>query len=376
MLISLTGNLDAKGGNVFMPFVQQSRLPQKPAPAEKRLWYRRFPLFEEVPFPAVKEALLNDEADRPRAMIAHHSNPVLVQANEKRTRQAFEKLDFIMVADIFPTATTQMADLVLPAASSFESYGYRAYASTAGGFLALARPIEAPIGESRSVFDVEYELAQRMGFDQDYPFYDTVSWINFMLAPSGVDFRRLINDQIVYIAAPIQYEKYVEKGFDTPSGKIEFNATLFSDKGYSPIPSYTEPYGEPLNREDLSKKGFPLLGSSYRPAQFVHTKLKNIRILSASYPGPFVYIHPENAADRGIEEKDQVEVVTAQGKGVFRARLTENTQAGIVWIDFGWGNATDGKANVNLLTSDAHFDPVSGGTPNRLFPCDIRRQQI
>ncbi|NIR13816.1 MAG: molybdopterin-dependent oxidoreductase, partial [Desulfobacterales bacterium] len=49
-------------------------------------------------------------------------NPVLVQANEKRTRQALEKLDFIVVNDIFPTATSEMADLILPITSDFESF--------------------------------------------------------------------------------------------------------------------------------------------------------------------------------------------------------------------------------------------------------------
>jgi len=71
-----------------------------------RLWYSKFPLFPEVPFSVIKEAILRDEDDCPRAMIVHHSNPVLVQANEKRTRQALEKLDFMMVTDIFPTATS------------------------------------------------------------------------------------------------------------------------------------------------------------------------------------------------------------------------------------------------------------------------------
>ncbi len=45
----------------------------------------------------------------------------------------------------------------------------------------------------------------------------------------------------------------------------------------------------------------------------------------------------------------------------------------MIAVDFGWGNPTDNKANVNLLTSDAVWDPVSGGYPNRLFLCEIRK---
>ncbi len=374
ILISLTGNLDAPGGNVFMPFPHQSVLPTKGIPIEKRVWYDKFPVFGEVPFPAVKEALLREEDNRPRAMIVHHSNPVLVQANEKRTRQALEKLDFMVVSDIFPTATSEMADLILPIASDFESYGYRAYSSVEGGFMALARPIAEPIGLARPVFEVEYELAERMGLHQDYPFHDTMSWIEFMIKPSGVTFELLDMEQIVYATPPIEYRKYMDKGFNTPSGKVDLFSPSFEAHGYSPIPTYTDPAGEPLSAKDISEKGFSLLGTSRRPAQFVHTKFRNLKALSRAYPEPLVWIHPQDASGRDIREGEEVEVISPQGKITIKAKLTEDTKSGRIWIDFGWGNPTDGKANINALTNDAYFDPVSGGTPNRMFPCEVKKK--
>jgi anaerobic selenocysteine-containing dehydrogenase len=374
ILIALTGNLDVPGGNVFMPFAAQSTLPTKALPKEKRVWHEKFPVFGEVPFPAVKEAVLGGEETRPRAMIVHHSNPVLVQANERRTREALGKLDFLMVNEIFPTATSEMADLVLPIASDFETFGYRAYSSVEGGFLALARPITAPVGEARSVFEVEYELAERMGFHLDYPFHDAVSWIQFRIKPSGVTFERLNEEQIVYATPPVQYRKYISTGFKTPSGKVEFYSQRLEASGYSPMPVYTEPAGEPLIERAMSDKGFPLLGTSRRPSQFVHTKLKNLKALSKAYPEPLVWLHPVDASDRGIADGDQAEVASPQGKIALKAKLTEDTKPGLVWIDFGWGNPTDGKANINVLTNDAYFDPISGGTPNRLFPCEVQRK--
>jgi anaerobic selenocysteine-containing dehydrogenase len=374
ILTALTGNLDACGGNAFMPFAPQSTLPTKALPIENRLWHQKFSVFGEVPFPAVKESLLGDKDTRPRAMIIHHSNPVLVQANEWRTRQALEKLDFIMVNEIFPTATTEMADLILPVASDFETFGYRAYSSVDGGFIALARPIKSPVGEARSVFEVEYELAERMGFHLDYPFHDAVSWIQFMIEPSGVTFERLDDEQVVYATPPVEYRKYVSKGFQTPSGKLEFYSERFKASGYKPIPSYTEPAGQPLLKSLLSEKGFSLLGTSRRPSSFVHTKLKNLKALSKDYPEPLVWVHPQDASDRAIKNGDQVEVTSPQGSITLTVKLTEDTKPGLIWIDFGWGNPTDGKANINVLTDDAFFDPISGGTPNRLFPCEVRKK--
>jgi anaerobic selenocysteine-containing dehydrogenase len=372
ILIGLTGNLDVPGGNVFMPFAQQSSLPSKAVPREKRVGYEQFPLFVEVPFPAIKSSLLGDAENRPRAMIVHHCNPALVQANEKRTRQALEKVDFLMVNDIFPTATSALADLVLPITSDFESYGYRAYSSLEGGFLALARPVAPPIGKSRPVFEVEYELAERMGLHGEYPFQDTVGWLKHMIQPTGVSFEQLDEEQVVYATPPVRFRKFEQGGFNTPSGKVEFYSTRFERKGYSPLPVYTEPAGEPLGADARSGKGFPLLGSTKRPAHYVHTKFRNIKALTRLYPEPLVWLHPRDAAERSILEGSEVEVSSPRGQITLRAKLTEDTQAGHIWIDFGWGNPTDGKANINVLVDDTHFDPVSGGTPQRLFECQVK----
>lgn len=370
-LIALTGNLDVPGGNVFMPFVPQSRLPSTGLSQEGRIGLAKFPIFGEVPFPAVKESLLSGDEDRPRAMIVHHSNPVLVQANENRTRHALEKFDFLMVNEIYPTATSEMADLVLPMTSDFESYGYRAYASVEGGFLAMARPIADPPGLARPVFEVEYELAERMGLHGNYPFHDTVSWLSHMIKPSGITFEQLDEEQIVYATPAITYRKYIDKGFNTSSGKVEFYSGSFEEKGCSALPVYSDPAGEPLNKERLSEQGFSLMGSSMRPGQFVHTKLKNIKVLSKTYSEPFLWIHPDDADARGIDEKEMVRVSSPQGEIKIKARLCRETNPGLIWVDFGWGNPTDNQPNINMLTNDKFFDPVSGGYPCRIYPCEV-----
>jgi hypothetical protein len=44
-----------------------------------------------------------------------------------------------------------------------------------------------------------------------------------------------------------------------------------------------------------------------------------------------------------------------------------------VAIDFGWGNPSDKKSSVNVPTSDEAWDPISGGYPNRLFQCEVKK---
>jgi anaerobic selenocysteine-containing dehydrogenase len=105
---------------------------------------------------------------------------------------------------------------------------------------------------------------------------------------------------------------------------------------------------------------------------FVHTKFKNLAALSKSYPEPLAIIHVKDAADRGVAENEMVEVTSPQGSIRLKAKLAEDMNPGLVLVDFGWGNPTDGKASINRLTNDTYFDPISGGTPNRIFPCEVK----
>ena len=52
----------------------------------------------------------------------------------------------------------------------------------------------------------------------------------------------------------------------------------------------------------------------------------------------------------------------------------ENLKKDWIQEEFGWGNPSDGKGSINNLTTDKPRDPISGGTPNRLFRCRIKVQ--
>ncbi len=372
LLIALTGNIDKPGGNVFFSIVPQKSLPTVKFD-KKWIGWEEFPLFPQVSFPSFKNALLEGRPNRPRAMIVHHSNPVIIQANQERTKKALESLDFLMVVDIFPTATTEIADLILPSAADFERVDYRAYSSSSGGFLALREKVVEPPGEARSVFEIEYELAKRMGIEKNYPFRSTEEWINFVLEPSKVTLNDLRNNHIIYASKPVSYYKYKKDGFNTPSRKVECYSERFKTFKYNPLPSFEYPMESQISHPESGRR-FRLQGTTRKPYEFVHSKLKNLEPLNKIYPEPFVIIHPENAFERGIRDNDLVEVVSPRGRIELKAKISDATKLGLLIIDFGWGNPTDKKANINILVSDEVWDPISGGYPNRLFLCDIKKK--
>ncbi len=371
LLMAVTGNIDRPGANVFFSIAPQRLLPTIKA---ERKWVgsEEFPLFPQSSFPAIKESLLNQTKDCPKAMIVHHSNPVLVQANQERTKKALQNLDFLLVFDIFPTATTEIADLILPSATDFERVDYRAYSSSQGGYLALRDKLVEPPGESRSVFEVEYELAKKMGMEAGYPFRNTEEWINFVLEPSHVTLDDLRKNQIVYVSPPVVYEKYKTKGFGTPSQKVECYSERFKQFNDSPLPHFEYPKESHRTNPEWSTE-YPLRGTTRRPAEFVHTRFRNLHPMKKLYPVPLVFIHPIDADGRGIRENDVVDIKSPRGMIRAEAKITENVRPGLVAIDFGWGNPSDKSSSLNALTADEVWDPVSGGYPNRLFVCEAKK---
>ena len=259
---------------------------------------------------------------------------------------------------------------MLPDATGFERNGYRAFSSAEGCFFAFRRKVIEPLRDCRPVFEVEYALAEKLGLGEDYPFRNNEEWINFMIEPSGLSMADLQEKQIVYTTPPVQYEKFKTEGFGTPSGKVEFFSERFENAGYDPMPTFREREINPAMREK-----FPLDGTSRKPGIYSHTKYRNIPEVSKYQPVPFVWMHAEDAKNRGIENGSWVEVESPLGKIELEARTGEKASSGVVVVDFGWGNPWDKSANINLLTDDQDRDPISSGTSNRLFSCQVRKKE-
>jgi anaerobic selenocysteine-containing dehydrogenase len=369
MLEALTGNVDRPGANVFMPWSRQNAVPT--VKREKEAWEKQaYPIFGELPFSHVIDLMLSEEGPKPRAVIAANTNPALALANSSKVRRALEGLDLLIVFDHFLTATAELAHVVLPDVTGFERNGYRAFSSTDGCFFALRRKVVEPLYDAKPVFEVEYALAKKMGLERTYPFTNNEEWIDFMVAPSEISFRDLQEKQIIFTTPPVVYEKFRTKGFNTPSGKVEFVSERFRKEGYDAFPTYRE------GKKDVSLAvRFPLTGTSRKPWNYSHTKARNIRQVARYQPRPFVWMHKSDADARGIVSGSWVEIESPIGKIELEAQIDEEAPSSVAIVDFGWGNPWDRSANINLLTDDGERDPLSGGTPNRLFPCEVRRKR-
>ena len=101
----------------------------------------------------------------------------------------------------------------------FERNGFQCYRSTEGAHIALRQKVVEPIGEARPVFEIEYELAKRMGLDGAYSWTNTEEWINHRLKAGGITLDGLRKQPVICVTPRMEYKKYLRDGFNTPSGK-------------------------------------------------------------------------------------------------------------------------------------------------------------
>jgi sulfite reductase (NADPH) flavoprotein alpha-component len=111
---------------------------------------------------------------------------------------------------------------------------------------------------------------------------------------------------------------------------------------------------------EMPSPDFPIVLNTGRLQHQWHTMTKTGKIptLNKLNPGPFVEIHPEDAAELGIEEKDRVEIRSKRGKAVLPAVVTDRVLPGTCFAPFHWNDSFGDDLAINAVTSDA-VDPLS-----------------
>ena len=384
-LMAATGNLDVPGGNVFfvpplMRTVSQFSRHKDLSPEQrkKRLGGDQYKLASRVAMITPKvawEAILTGKPYPLKAGLLCGTNPVSTRANAREAYAALKKLDFLAVIDFFLTPTAELADIFLPAgtwleqnhvADNWKRHGY-----------ALARQKAAEIGECWQDHKIFQELGKKMGQEKEW--WDTVEdALEYLLEPTGLTWEEF--KEKGYLKGEQVYYKYKEKGFSTPTGKVELYSTVLEKWGHDPLPKYTEMPESPVSRPDLLE-GYPyILNAGLRTPTFFHSANRQIPWLREIRPDPIVEIHPETAKKHGIEEGQWVYIESPRGRAKERAKLNDGIDHRVIVAEHGWwypeikdpGHGWD-ISNINLLTDNSHesMDPVMGATSLRVLLCNI-----
>jgi len=370
-LIAITGNLDVPGGDIYNPALWQSSIRVKGRiPDLATSVGANYPLYTkyaiETTASPLTDAILTEKPYPTKALLIAGCNPVVTWPNTNKVKQAFEKLDFILVVDIFMTDTAKMADVVLPGTTFLERQDLRHYRQAGLPLAVRTNSVIEPVGNSMEDWKIWAELGRRMGYEEYFPWKDSDELLEYLLKPSGITLEQAKENPGGVYYAPKEFQKYLKDGFNTPSKKVEIFSQTMQDYGYDPIPTYYEPAESPISSPDLTDKYPLILITGARTAAYLHSEYRNLPSLRRLVPEPLIEISPQTASSLGIADGDWVRVESLRGDIKLKAKLTEAIHPKVVSAQHGWS-----EANINYLTDDENRDPVSGYPGFRSVLCRV-----
>jgi anaerobic dimethyl sulfoxide reductase subunit A len=357
-LAAITGNIGIPGGNTGCSGGAKGRMAGRftagPNPADAR----------------VASPLLADVLARGRSggypsdikMIYSAYGDLFNQCgNVNKTLAALERVECIVVHDHFLTPTARYADVVLPATTFLERDDMHVPWSGAGHYAFFMRRAIEPPGECRNDMDICADLAARLGLD-GYNDKTDEAWLREFCAGTEIDdFEAFRRHGLARLPAPEDLVAFarevrdpVQHPFSTSSGRIEVYSTSIAAKpdvyglGAIPaVPTYTHPYPD--------DPAHPLLMVTPKSRARTHSIHDNQPVLSRA-DRQDVWIHPDDAAARGIADGEPVRVFNGRGATRLPARVTDRIARGVVCIKEGAWFTPEGDEDTrgcaNVLTAD------------------------
>jgi assimilatory nitrate reductase catalytic subunit len=318
------------------------------------LWHvdvEQIPARRGLAYPDIIEAAVSGKI---RALWIIGTNPLVSFPNIDVLKRALNDLDFLVVQDGFhPTPTTELADLVLPAAIWGEKEG--TYTNSERRVSKVNAAV-APPGEARSDFDIFLDIADQLDCrNKLYPGWERPedAFNEWRCVSEGrlCDYSAMSYEVIEKYRGlqwPFRAEHvdkaaetrrlYADGSFKTPNGRARLLPTAWA--------AFPE---QPTDE-------FPLILNTGRTVEHWHTRTKTgaIPLLERLAPRAWLEMNPVDARMLSLCPHERVDVVSPRGKVCnIELRITEIVAPGQVFLPFHFA-----EWNANQLTQSA-FDPIS-----------------
>ena len=403
VLISLLGIIDKPGGKHYGPHGGSGiklndpttfRIPIKVYPmTEDRVDFDPaihpfiFTPLKSYPIGIVQNFLKAVRTGRPypiKALFIIGSD--VLSSHNPLWREAFKEVDFIVKSHVWPDDDCDYADIILPEAAYLERDDGFATVTVydpdnmdrAFTFLTVIQKAVEPLFDTRCWHDYVKELAERMGFGENYDFTLEEYW-NHQLEPTGIDMEYL-RQHGVYYPTPIQTRKIEfgkKEGWPTETGRINLYspelARLRHERGgdpiYDPLPTYFPITVEPREENEF----YFIQGKSpYFKCNFYRDNALLLeRYLEGEMGNTRLWINSQSAANLGITDGDWVWVESeATGiKGKVRAKVTEGIHPNAVYAYYSYGRRSKlmdkhvrSREGINVQDFvPEHYVPYTGG---------------
>ncbi|VAW75524.1 Assimilatory nitrate reductase large subunit [hydrothermal vent metagenome] len=318
------------------------------------------------------------ETGKVKAVWIMATNPAVSLPDTQRVRAALQQCEFVVVSDcVEHTDTTCYADVLLPAQSWGEKEGM---VTNSERRISRQRAFLPTQGDARPDWWIVSEVGRRMGYEAAFNYQSAVEVWREHAALSGFendgerdfDISALsdISDEDYQYLPPVQWpvtraapegsvRMFSDGHFFTQSGRAHFVAV------HNPQPAHA------LSTE------FPLVLNSGRVRDHWHTLTRTGKSprLSGHIVEPYAELHPQDAAQYGIEDKTLVTLHSKWGKIVVRAQVSDTQQRGSVFVPMHWSLQFSSVPSVDCLISPA-TDPISGQPEFKYTPVAIEPKAV
>ncbi len=392
MFYSLTGNLDRPGGNVRFAKTPVNGMDGREfltkAQEEKRLGLATRPLGPvatgRVQAYEVYRAALEGHPYAIKGFLSFGGDIIMANGNTLQGRRALQQLELYVQTDFYETPAGRYADFLLPAATSWEDWHVKAsfdQGAATSTWLQYRESVVPSRFECRSDANIIFDLATRMGFDEQFWHGDREAALDYMLEPSGVTVAQLKKHPGgLSLPRETVYQKYLKKGFDTRTGLVEIYSIPFQENDQAPLPVYRpseDGFGADVVRD------YPFILTTAKAINFCHGQHRSLPSLRAKTPEPLVELHPDDAVELGILQQAAVRVETKVAAVTMTAHLNPELPRKVVRVMHGWWQScpdlglpgydpfSPKGANINLVIDNDVIDPITGSVPHRSYPCRL-----
>ena len=282
-----------------------------------------------------------------RVLFSYNCNPAATVPDQQRVIRGLEREDlFTVVFEQVMTDTAVYADVVLPATTFLEGYDFaKAYGPLS---LQIVRPVIEAVGEARSNADVFGELAQRLGVLTEHDAGGELDLLVRVLAdlpsPMAEALRTGGAPEPPGGLTPVQF---VDVFPDTLDGRVHlFPAALDA----------VAPAGLYRYQADPATPQFPLALISPASDRTISSTLGEL-----PRPDLKLTMHPDDAAERGLDDRDMVRVFNALGEVQCPLAVAPTVPRGTVSLPKGiWRRSVANGSTATTLVPDTLTD-IGGG---------------
>jgi len=304
-----------------------------------------------------------------KGWIVNGTNLIMTLPDQKKTIEAMNNLELLVVVDTMPMEITGYADIVLPECTYLERYDSLRVVQGRVPNMALRMPAAEPKYNSKPAYWMAKELSKKLGLEEYFAWNSIEEMLDWQLKQVDSSLEEM--KRIGVKNLPREYDDiYFQDGedieFNTNTGKIELYSTALEEEGFDPMPRYT-PHEEP-------PAGFYHLNYGRAPMHTFSRTANNPNLTDLMDENK-VWVNPKVAKEWDLTNGQEVYLENQDGivsDFTIKVRVTERVRFDSVYMVHGFGHnnkkltrAHGRGASDSQLITRVLIDPVMGGTGMR-----------